>query len=53
MHRFMVTAMAALSVCALTSCTSNPPAPASANLAATEGTVTFSGGAVAIGIGFQ
>jgi hypothetical protein len=53
MNRVMVTAIAALSVGALASCTSNPPPPTTANLAPTEGTVTFSGGAVAIGIGFQ
>ena len=55
MHRFMVTTVAALSVGALASCASNPPPPAApaANLSATEGTVTFSGGAVALGVGFQ
>jgi hypothetical protein len=53
MHRLMTTAIAALSVCALTSCASKPPPPPTANLGQTEGTVTFSGGAVAVGIGFQ
>jgi hypothetical protein len=53
MHRFIVTAIAALSVSALASCAPKPPPPSAANLGATEGTVTFSGGAVAIGIGFQ
>ena len=53
MHRLMTTAIAALSVCALTSCASQPPPSPTANLGQTNGTVTFSGGAVAIGIGFQ
>jgi hypothetical protein len=55
MPRLFVTAIAALSAGVLASCASNPPAPAAAaaNLGSTEGTVTFSGGAVAIGIGFQ
>jgi hypothetical protein len=55
MHRFIITTVAALSVGALASCASNPPPPAAsaANLSATEGTVTFSGGAVALGVGFQ
>ena len=53
MHRLMVTAVAALGVCGLASCTSSPPPPTTANLGPTEGTITFTGGAVAIGIGFQ
>ena len=54
MHRLTLTVIAALSVGALTSCTSNPPPPATmAPVSSTEGTVSFSGGAVAIGIGFQ
>ena len=53
MNRLMVTAIAALSVSALASCAPKPPPPSAANLGATEGTVTFSGGAVAIGIGFR
>jgi len=55
MPRLLVTAIVALSAGVLASCTSNPPPPAAmpANLGTTEGTVTFSGGAVAIGIGFQ
>ena len=53
MHRLMVTAVAALGVCGLASCTSSPPTPTTANLGPTEGTITFTGGAVAIGIGFQ
>jgi hypothetical protein len=46
-------AIAALSVCALASCAPKPPPPSAADLGLKEGTVTFSGGAVAIGIGFQ
>lgn len=54
MHRLMATAIAALSVCALASCAANPPPPPpTATLGPTEGTVTFSGGAFAVGIGFQ
>jgi hypothetical protein len=54
MHRLIVSTIAVLSVGVLASCASNPPAPAAtANLGSTEGTVTFSGGAVAIGVGFQ
>ncbi len=54
MHRVMVTAIAALSVGALVSCTSNPPPPVTtAPQGSTEGTITFSGGAVALGIGYQ
>ena len=51
----MLTVTAALSVCALANCASNPPppAPTSAGLAPTEGTVSFTGGAVAVGVGFQ
>jgi hypothetical protein len=50
----MVTAIAALSVFALADCTSNPPPPPATTASGpTEGTVTFSGGAVALGIGFQ
>ena len=53
MHR-LVTTIATLGVCALTGCASQPPPPpATASLGSTEGSVTFSGGAVAIGIGFQ
>ena len=53
MHR-LVTTIATLGVCALTSCASQPPPPAvTASLGGTEGSVTFTGGAVAIGIGFQ
>ncbi len=54
MHRLTVTSLAALGICALTSCASQPPpAATAANLGATEGTVTFSGGALAVGVGFQ
>ena len=53
MHRLVVTAIAALSVCTLANCAPKPPPPSAANLGPTEGTVTFSGGAVAIGVGFQ
>ncbi|MGC1413523.1 MAG: hypothetical protein WA864_31785 [Acetobacteraceae bacterium] len=54
MHRLMGITLAAVIVGALASCASNPPPPATtAPLGPTEGTVTFSGGAVAIGIGFQ
>jgi hypothetical protein len=53
MYRPMVTMIAALGVCALVGCASNPPAPATANPGPGEGTVSFTGGAVAIGIGFQ
>ena len=53
MHR-LVTSIAVLGVCALASCTSPPsPPPAATSLGATEGTVTFTGGAIAIGVGFQ
>jgi hypothetical protein len=54
MHRLMGITLAAVIVGTLASCASNPPPPATtAPLGSTEGTVTFSGGAVAIGIGFQ
>ena len=54
MHRLTATALAALSVCALSSCTSKPPPSATtAYLGPTEGTISFSGGAIAIGVGFQ
>ena len=53
MHR-LVSTIATLGVCALTSCASQPPPPpATASLGDTEGSATFTGGAVAIGIGFQ
>jgi len=50
----LVTTIATLGICALASCASPPPPPpATAGLGSTEGTVTFTGGAVAIGVGFQ
>jgi len=49
----MVAALAALGISVLAGCASNPPPPASTNLGPTEGTVSFSGGAFALGIGFQ
>ncbi len=54
MHR-LITTIAMLGFCALTSCASQPPPPpaATASLTATEGTISFTGGAVAIGVGFQ
>ena len=52
--RLMATTLLALSVGALANCASQPPiTPTTANLSATEGTVAFTGGAVAIGVGFQ
>jgi hypothetical protein len=54
MHRF-VTIIATLGVCALTSCASQPPPPppAASSLGSTEGTISFTGGAIAVGVGFQ
>ena len=50
MHHLTITTFGVLGVCALAACTPNPPAPPStANLAANEGAVTFSGGAFAVG----
>jgi len=50
----LVTTIATLGVCTLASCASPPPPPPSAtSLGSTEGTVTFTGGAIAIGVGFQ
>ena len=52
--RRLVNTIATLGVCALASCASQPPPPpATAGLGATEGTISFTGGAVALGIGFQ
>jgi hypothetical protein len=51
MHRFMVAIVVLVGV--LTSCAPNPPPPSTANLGPSEGTVTFTGGAFAVGIGFQ
>jgi hypothetical protein len=54
MHRITTTALTAACICVLASCTSKPPpAATAANLGPTEGTVSFSGGAIAIGVGFQ
>jgi hypothetical protein len=55
MHCFKVATIVLLGVAGLAGCSSQPPpaAPSSANLGATEGTVTFTGGAFALGIGFQ
>lgn len=53
MHHITTTALAALGICALTSCASHPPQPSAAYLGPTEGSITFSGGAIAIGVGFQ
>jgi len=53
MNRLVVTAIAALSTGALASCAPNPPPPPMVAQAPTEGTVTFTGGAVAAGVGFQ
>ena len=55
MHRFTIAAIAVLGIGTLAGCSSQPPAapPTAANLGATEGTVAFTGGAVAIGVGFQ
>jgi len=54
MRYFMATIIAAIGACALTNCPPQQPAPpATSGLSPTEGTVTFSGGAFAIGIGFQ
>ena len=54
MRHLTIATITALGLAALTSCASPPPAPPpSASSGPTEGTITFSGGAVAIGIGFQ
>ena len=56
MQLFNVATIAALGIGALAGCTSQsapPPPPPVANVGATEGTVTFTGGAVAVGMGFQ
>jgi hypothetical protein len=52
MHRITATALVALGVCLLAGCASKPP-PVTTNLGSTEGTISFSGGAFALGIGFQ
>lgn len=53
MYRAIMPAITALSVLAFAGCSSSPPPSATANTAPTEGTISFSGGAVAIGVGFQ
>jgi hypothetical protein len=55
MHRIKVATIAVLGMAALAGCASQPaPAPVTtANLGATEGRITFTGGAVALGVGFQ
>jgi hypothetical protein len=54
MRRFKVATIAVLGLTALAGCASQPPTPTvSATLSATEGTISFTGGAVAIGVGFQ
>ena len=55
MSRFTIGAFALVFAGTLAGCASQPPPPAatSANMSATEGTVTFTGGAIAVGIGFQ
>src|SRR5262249_42868163 len=55
MNLFKIAAIAVLGTYTLAGCTSQstPPPPTVANVGATEGTVTFTGGAVAVGIGFQ
>jgi len=50
----MAGTVVALSVGGLANCAPQPPTPpAIADLSVTEGTITFTGGAVALGIGFQ
>src|SRR5262249_38233007 len=55
MRRIPIAMISSICIGALASCSSQQPAPppTAANPAATEGTVTFSGGAVAVGIGYQ
>jgi len=54
MRGFRVATIAVLGLISLAGCASQPPAPnMSANLGATEGAISFTGGAVAIGVGFQ
>jgi hypothetical protein len=53
-NRLLVTAAAVLSTCVLASCASTPPRPPpTASLSPTDGTISFIGGAVAIGVGVQ
>src|SRR3954465_1947967 len=54
MQGFRVATIATLALGALAGCTPQPSAPLpTANVGSTDGTVTFTGGAVAIGVGFQ
>jgi hypothetical protein len=54
MRRFKVATIAVLGLTALAGCASQPPtATVSTTLSATEGAISFTGGAVAIGVGFQ
>ena len=55
MHHLKVASVAILGMATLAGCASQPsPAPPSTvNPGATEGTITFTGGAVALGVGFQ
>ena len=55
MHRFAIAAVALFGVGSLVGCVQPPPPapPVTVNPGATEGTVTFSSGTVAIGVGFQ
>jgi hypothetical protein len=55
MHYLKIASVALLGMATLAGCASQPsPAPPSAvNPGATEGTITFTGGAVALGVGFQ
>jgi hypothetical protein len=54
MHHFKIATIAVLTMGALAGCASQPPAPPpTASLGATDGTITFTGGAVALGVGFQ
>jgi hypothetical protein len=55
MHYLKIASAAILGMATLAGCASQPsPAPPpTANPGATEGTITFTGGAVAIGVGFQ
>ncbi len=55
MYRPITTAIAALGISALASCAPQPPPapPPAAGMGATVGTVSFRGGAFAVGIGFQ
>jgi hypothetical protein len=56
MHCFKIATIAALGMVAFAGCTPQPqptPAAMTANPSAAEGTISFTGGAVAVGVGFQ